>query len=117
MGLLDGLFGKQPVSAQPSWPQMVLVPTGLNPMLNSENMSMRGFYIRDASTHRGISHRELFELVPGSVIFKVAGTSFRPDALQLPAFAPGEPIQLVPEPENRHDRSAVAVWTQQVVSR
>lgn len=55
-------------------------------MLNGENMSMRGFYIRDASTHRGISHRELFELVPGSVIFKVAGASFRPDALQLPAL-------------------------------
>jgi hypothetical protein len=88
---------------------MVLVPTGLNPIPDGENMSMRGFFIRDASTHRAISHRQLFELVPGSVIFKVAGTSFRPDALQLPAFAPGKPIQLVPEPKNRRDRNAIKV--------
>lgn len=110
MGLIDRLLGKDSAHASQSWPQMVLVPTGLCPMPNSENMSMRGFYIRDGSTDRAISHRELFELVPGSVIFKVAGTSFRPDALQLPAFGPGEPIQLVPEPDNRHDRHAVAVW-------
>jgi len=80
MSFLNKLLGKQSAPASQSWPEMVLVPTGPNPMPNDENMSMRGFYIRDVGTHRGISHRELFELVPGSVIFKVAGTSFRPDA-------------------------------------
>jgi hypothetical protein len=110
MGLLDRLRGKQPAPTAVTWGAMVLVPTGLNPMPDSDNMSMRGFYIRDADTDEAISHRQLYELVPGSLIFKVAGVSFREDALQLPAFKPGEPIQLIPEPKNRHDRNAVAVF-------
>jgi hypothetical protein len=44
------------------------------------------------------------------VIFNVAGTSHRQDALQGPAFAPGEPVQLIPEPTNPYDRNAIAVW-------
>jgi hypothetical protein len=89
---------------------MVLVPTGLNPMPDGENMSMRGFFIRDARNDQSISYQQLSELVPGAVVFNVAGISYRQDALQGRAFAPGEPIQLVPEPNNPYDRNAVAVW-------
>ena len=40
----------------------------------------------------------------------VAGASYRFEALQDEAFAPGRPLALVPEPENRHDPNAVAIW-------
>jgi hypothetical protein len=30
--------------------------------------------------------------------------------LQSDAFAPGERLQLIPEPNNRHDPNAVGVW-------
>lgn len=99
MGFLDRLRGKQTAQAPVTWPPMVLVPTGLDPMSEGRSKFMRGFYIRDASTDRGISYDELSELVPGAVVFNVAGTSHRQDALQGPSFAPGEPVKLIPEPK------------------
>jgi hypothetical protein len=110
MSFLDRLLGKQTAQAPVAWPAMVLVPTGLDPMSSGGNRFMRGFYIRDTDTDRGISYEELSELVPGAVVFNVAGTSHRQDALQGPAFAPGEPVKLIPEPENPYDRNAIAVW-------
>ncbi|HET7567909.1 MAG TPA: HIRAN domain-containing protein [Gaiellaceae bacterium] len=41
---------------------------------------------------------------------KLAGASYRLDALQDDGFAPGRRLALVPEPENEHDPNAVAVW-------
>ena len=41
---------------------------------------------------------------------KVAGASYRVEALQDEAFAPGRRLALVPEPENEHDPHAVAIW-------
>lgn len=41
---------------------------------------------------------------------KLAGGSYRLDALRDEAFAPGRRLALVPEPENEHDPDAVAVW-------
>ena len=41
---------------------------------------------------------------------KLAGSSYRVDALQDDAFAPGNRLALVREPENEHDPNAVAVW-------
>jgi hypothetical protein len=41
---------------------------------------------------------------------KLAGSSYRIDALQDEAFAPGRRLALVPEPENEHDPNAVGVW-------
>jgi hypothetical protein len=79
-------------------------------MESGGNKYMRGFFIRDADTGRSVSHQELTELVPGAFVFNVAGTSHRQDALQGPSFAPGEPIQLIPEPNNAYDRYAVTVW-------
>lgn len=41
----------------------------------------------------------------------VAGVSFRPGAREhFPKLLDGEALQLVPEPQNPHDRSAVAVY-------
>jgi HIRAN domain len=110
MRFLDRLLGRPAEPAAATWPEIYLVPTGLDPMESGANKYMRGFFIRDADTGRSISHRELSELVPGAVVFNVAGTSHRQDALQGPSFAPGEPIQLIPEPNNPYDRNAVAVW-------
>jgi HIRAN domain len=41
---------------------------------------------------------------------KVAGASYRLDALQDGGFAPGRRLALVPEPDNEHDPRAVGVW-------
>ena len=41
---------------------------------------------------------------------KLAGSSYRLEALQDDAFAPGRRLALVPEPENEHDPNAVAVF-------
>jgi hypothetical protein len=64
-----------------------------------------GFRVRDAATE---------ELVRGDDrrvrLVKVAGVSYRMDALQDEAFAPGQRLALVPEPENEHDPHAVAIW-------
>jgi hypothetical protein len=43
-------------------------------------------------------------------VVKLAGASYRADALQDEAFAPGRRLVLVPEPENEHDPNAVGVW-------
>jgi hypothetical protein len=40
----------------------------------------------------------------------VAGASYRLEALQDEAFAPGRPLALVPEPENPHDPNAIGIW-------
>jgi hypothetical protein len=46
----------------------------------------------------------------GARVLAVAGTSYRGDALQDDAFAPGSEVALVAEPENEHDPHAIAVW-------
>jgi hypothetical protein len=43
-------------------------------------------------------------------VVKLAGASYRGDALQDEAFTPGRRLSLVREPENDHDPSAVAVY-------
>ena len=40
----------------------------------------------------------------------VAGVSYRVEALQEDAFAPGRRLALVPEPENEHDPHAIGIW-------
>ena len=46
----------------------------------------------------------------GIEVIRVAGTSYRLDALQDSGFAPGSPLVLRAEPENPHDPNAVGVW-------
>ena len=43
-------------------------------------------------------------------VIKLAGVSYRLDAVQDDAFAPGQRLALVPEPENEHDPNAIGIW-------
>jgi hypothetical protein len=43
-------------------------------------------------------------------VVKLAGASYRGEALQADAFAPGRRLALVREPENEYDPNAVGVW-------
>jgi hypothetical protein len=64
-----------------------------------------GYWLRDAATGDAIRwNDERLRVV------KLAGVSYRADALQDDGFAPGRRLALVPEPENEHDPNAVAVW-------
>jgi hypothetical protein len=64
-----------------------------------------GYWLRDAATEEPVRWSDdRFRVV------KVAGASYRPEALQDPAFAPGERLSLVAEPDNEHDPHAVAIW-------
>ncbi len=64
-----------------------------------------GFWLRNAATGEALSHRD-----PRILVVKVAGVSYRTEGLQDDAFAPGRRLALVPEPDNKHDPDAVAVW-------
>ena len=46
----------------------------------------------------------------GARVVPVAGASYRIEALQDDAFAPGKTLAIVPEPENEHDPHALAIW-------
>ena len=64
-----------------------------------------GYWLRDAATEEPVRwNDERFRVV------KVAGASYRAEALQDDAFAPGRRLALVAEPENEHDPNAVAIW-------
>jgi hypothetical protein len=64
-----------------------------------------GYWLRDAATGDAVRwDDERFRVV------KVAGASYRLEALQDDAFAPGRRLALVPEPENEHDPNAVGIW-------
>jgi len=64
-----------------------------------------GYWLRDAATGEAVRwNDERLRVV------KLAGSSYRLDALQDGAFAPGRRLTLVPEPENEHDPHAVAIW-------
>ena len=64
-----------------------------------------GYWLRDAATGDAIKWDD-----PRVRVVKLAGASYRADALQDDGFAPGRRLALVAEPENEHDPNAVAVW-------
>jgi hypothetical protein len=64
-----------------------------------------GFWLRDAATGDAMKWDD-----PRVRVVALAGASYRADALQDDAFAPGRRLSLVREPENAHDPNAVAVW-------
>jgi hypothetical protein len=64
-----------------------------------------GYRLRDAATEEFVREDD-----PRIRVVKVAGVSFRPDALQGDAFAPGRRLALVAEPDNEHDPRAIAIW-------
>ena len=61
--------------------------------------------MRDAATEEPIRDDD-----PRVRVIKVAGASYRADAIQDNAFAPGRRLALVAEPENEHDPHAIAIW-------
>jgi hypothetical protein len=64
-----------------------------------------GYWLRDAATGEAMKWDD-----PRIRVVKLAGASYRADALQDEAFAPGRRLALVREPENEHDPNAVAVY-------
>jgi hypothetical protein len=66
-----------------------------------------GYRLRDASTGEVVRWED-----PRILVIPVAGVSFRPESLDDSSFEPGQPLALVPEPDNEHDPNAVAVWNE-----
>jgi hypothetical protein len=64
-----------------------------------------GFRLRDAASEQAIREED-----PRVRVIKVAGVSYRLEALQSDAFAPGQRLTLVAEPDNEHDPNAIGVW-------
>ncbi len=64
-----------------------------------------GYRLRDAATEELV--RDDDERIH---VVSVAGVSFRTDELQDDAFAPGERLALLAEPDNQHDPYAIAIW-------
>src|SRR2546430_16424160 len=64
-----------------------------------------GFRLRDAASGELVRGED-----PRIRVIKVAGVSYRIDALQDDAFAPGGRLALVPEPDNEHDPNAIGGW-------
>ena len=64
-----------------------------------------GYWLRDAATGDAMRWDD-----PRVRVVKLAGSSYRAEALQDEAFAPGRRLALVPEPDNEHDPNAVGVW-------
>jgi hypothetical protein len=64
-----------------------------------------GYRLRDAATGEPIRWED-----PRVRVVKLAGASYREEALQDDGFAPGRRLALVPEPANEHDPNAVGVW-------
>jgi hypothetical protein len=61
--------------------------------------------LRDAATEEVVRHDD-----PRIHVIKVAGVSYRLEAVQDDAFVPGKRLALVPEPDNEHDPNAIGVW-------
>jgi hypothetical protein len=64
-----------------------------------------GFRLRDAETEELVRRED-----PRIHVVPVAGVTYRLDAVQDDAFAPGRRLALVPEPENEHDPNAIGIW-------
>jgi hypothetical protein len=64
-----------------------------------------GYRLRDAATEELVRRDD-----PRIQVIKVAGASYRLDALQNDAFSPGRRLELLPEPDNEHDPNAVGIW-------
>ena len=64
-----------------------------------------GFRLRDAETEEVVRHED-----PRIHVVRVAGVSYRLDAVQDDAFTPGKRLALVREPDNEHDPHAIGIW-------
>jgi hypothetical protein len=64
-----------------------------------------GYRLRDAATNEVVRWED-----PRVHVVRVAGASYRLDALQDDGFAPGKRVALVAEPDNEFDPRAIGVW-------
>jgi hypothetical protein len=64
-----------------------------------------GFRLRNAATEELLREED-----PRIRVVRVAGASYRVDALQDDGFVPGRRLTLVPEPDNEHDPHAIGIW-------
>lgn len=64
-----------------------------------------GYRLRDAASDELVRWED-----PRIRVINVAGVSYRLEALQDDAFAPGNRLVLVPEPDNEHDPHAIGIW-------
>jgi hypothetical protein len=64
-----------------------------------------GFRLRNAATEELLREED-----PRIRVVRVAGASYRSDALQDDAFAPGRRLSLVPDQDNEHDPHAIGIW-------
>ena len=64
-----------------------------------------GYRLRDAATEEVVRHED-----PRIRVIKLAGVSYRLEALQDDGFSPGRRLALIPEPENEHDPNAIGIW-------
>jgi hypothetical protein len=70
----------------------------------------RGYRLRDAGSGDALAWDDPRLRAAGARVLAVAGTTYRGEALQDDAFAPGNRLALVAEPDNAHDPHAVGVW-------
>ncbi len=75
-------------------------------------MITRGFWLRDEAD-KAIDYQSPVLAAVGALVVAVAGVNYHPDGFQQDAFAPGQRVALVPEPDNPHDPNAVGVWDEQ----
>jgi HIRAN domain len=67
-----------------------------------------GYRVRDAATEELVRADD-----PRVRLVKVAGVSYRRDAVRHEAFMPGRRLALVPEPDNEHDPNAIGIWDEE----
>jgi HIRAN domain len=76
---------------------------------SGEELDGYGYGLRDEDD-RAIAWDDQLLAANGIEVMKVAGTSHRLADIQSPAFAPGSPLLLKPDPKNRFDKNAIGVW-------
>jgi hypothetical protein len=77
---------------------------------DGSTVTASGFTLLDAPAGEFLRPRDPGLASRGCWLCHVAGVSYRLDALQDAALAPGSRLSLRPEPANPHDSNAVAVW-------
>jgi hypothetical protein len=77
-----------------------------------ERLDGSGFQLRTGDG-RALAWDDEALAAEGVAIFAVAGVSYRLDAAQSHAFAPGCLLSLVPDPENEFDPNAIGVWDEE----
>ena len=86
-----------------------LVKGNFDPDGDDSDFEWCGFHIHD-DQGVGVAYSEAEQR--NLHIFRVAGVSYRANALQSSDFDPGSVLKLVAEENNRYDHNAVSVWNQ-----